>query len=62
MAAIVPIERIEITLTSNLFIHKRNSREIRNIARVVHERLRVKSDQNQIATGSTASCQEVLRE
>jgi hypothetical protein len=58
----VAIERIDIPLTIDLFIHKRNSREIRDIARVVHECLRVKNDQNQIATGSTASCQEVLRE
>lgn len=58
MAAMVAIERIDIILTIDLFIHKRNSREIRDIARVVHGCLRVKSDQNQIAIGSTASCQE----
>jgi hypothetical protein len=42
----VAIERIDIILTIDLFIHKRNSREIRDIARVVHGCLRVKSDQN----------------
>src|SRR4030095_4679169 len=58
MAAMVAIEGIDIILTIDLFIHRRNSREIRDIARVVHGCLRVKSDRNQIASGNTASCQE----